>query len=530
MAFVLSFLVLSLWSSLFPPPRSGTRSEPQPIDNKEVKEIKEAQTLPEEGKEAVKSSQDNVSFEEKITTTETETFKLEFSNIGGNLRSIFLKKYKHLFLLNDIISLSKFGDKEFGLWEAKEDSIAYLYEDNAYQIKKQYQLDDNIIKSKIIIYNKNNLSNQNGINFKSFLINMSSLDKKYIDEHRTDLSLLEYSTYNKGNVFRKNNAFSFNPKENKAGLGNLSWTGFRDRYFCLIVKPLFDIENHDIRFIDDKHLEIAHTAKAPQDQYGDYSEFEHIIYAGPQEINLLKSYKLDFEKIVNFSGFGLFDAIAKLIYELIHFLHKIIPNWGVCIILIGFFIYFILYPLSLRSMLSMKKMQAVQPKIAKLQEQYKNNPQKLNKEIMELYKTEKVNPLGGCLPVLLQMPVFIGLYQVLWRSVSLKGADFLWIKDLAEPDRLFIFPTALPIIGNEFNILPIIMAIVMFFQQKMSSASMVSTDQAQETQKKIMQIFFPIFLGFIFYKFSSGLNLYFTVFYLLSAIMQWKTMLPAKTS
>ena len=120
------------------------------------------------------------------------------------------------------------------------------------------------------------------------------------------------------------------------------------------------------------------------------------------------------------------------------------------------------------------------------------------------------------------MPVFIGLYHVLWRTVEFKGAGFLWIKDLSSPDRLMTFPFSLPVIGNELNILPLIMIVVMAMQQRITAKNMVITDPAQVTQQKIMQTFFPFFIGFIFYKFASGLSLYFTIFYSLSTLTQWQ--------
>ncbi len=170
-----------------------------------------------------------------------------------------------------------------------------------------------------------------------------------------------------------------------------------------------------------------------------------------------------------------------------------------------------------------KKMQAVQPKITKIRDQHKNNPQKLNKEMMDMYKEHGVNPLGGCLPMLLQMPIFIAVYQAMWRSVNLKGATFLWITDLSMPDKLFKLPFKIPIINVEyFNILPIMMTVLMFFQLKLSSRNMNITDPNQASQQKIMQSFFPLFMGVIFYKFASGLALYFITFYLFSIMTQWK--------
>src|ERR1039458_8219752 len=138
----------------------------------------------------------------------------------------------------------------------------------------------------------------------------------------------------------------------------------------------------------------------------------------------------------------------------------------------------------MQSMLSMRKMQAVQPKIAALRERYKNDPQKLNTEMMEIYRREKINPFGGCLPFIIQMPFFMALYQILWRAQYFQGQSFLWIRDLSQPDRLIIFSFNLPFMGNELNILPVITGGVMFLQQKISSKNMIVTDEQQATQQK----------------------------------------------
>ena len=183
-------------------------------------------------------------------------------------------------------------------------------------------------------------------------------------------------------------------------------------------------------------------------------------------------------------------------------------NWGWAIIILSLVVYFLLFPLSLKQMRSMKEMQALQPKIEALRKELKDNPQRLNKEIMELYKEHKVNPLGGCLPLLLQMPIFFALYQALIRSVSLRGAHFLWIKDLSSPDQFFTLKFALPVLGNQINILPILMAIGMFVQQKISTVK--ATGEAAQ-QQKIMSIIMPVMFGVIFYHMPSGLVLYWFV-------------------
>jgi YidC/Oxa1 family membrane protein insertase len=166
----------------------------------------------------------------------------------------------------------------------------------------------------------------------------------------------------------------------------------------------------------------------------------------------------------------------------------------------------------------MKKMQTLQPEIEKLRSQYKDQPQKLNKEIMEMYRQNKVNPFSGCLPMFLQIPVFFALYQTLMRTIELKGASFLWIKDLSETDKLFILPKSLPIIGNEINILPIVMIVAMFLQQKLSMKS-AGSSTIQE-QQKMMMFMMPVLFGFLFYHFPSGLTLYWVSYTILSILSQ----------
>ncbi len=201
------------------------------------------------------------------------------------------------------------------------------------------------------------------------------------------------------------------------------------------------------------------------------------------------------------------------------FTHKVVKNWGLAIIILSLLIYLVLYPLTIKQMRSMKEMQVLQPKVEQLKVLYKDNSQRMNKELMELYKEHKVNPLGGCLPLLLQMPVFFTLYQVLNRSIALKGAEFLWIKDLSEPDKLAMLPVNLPVVGDQFNILPIIIAIIMFVQQKFSTAA--ATGEAAQ-QQKIMMIVFPFVFGLVFYHMPSGLVLYWLVNSLLMMLYQIK--------
>ena len=283
---------------------------------------------------------------------------------------------------------------------------------------------------------------------------------------------------------------------------NISFVALRDRYFCLIVNPESTGYGAFTRKNNVQTAEIGIVTPEWTIPAGGQVVENFKIYLGPQDLHTLNSVNPNWTAVINY---GTFDFISQVLLQLLEFIFHIFHNWGWTIVVFSLVIYLLLYPLTLKQMRSMKEMQALQPKIEALRVTYKDNPQKLNKEIMELYREHKVNPLGGCLPLLLQMPIFFALYQVLMRSVALRGANFLWIKDLSEPDRLFMLPFSLPILGNEFNILPILMTIGMFVQQKFTMAK--TSGEAAE-QQKIMLIIMPLMFGVIFYRMPAGLVLY----------------------
>ncbi len=475
--------------------------------------------------ESVKSGFGNLS--EEIKRLESDKVVVEFSNIGGSIKKITLKEYEFAFPLTNVGAVSGYETAVYSLDNVGKNEIVYFYSDDAVTIYKSYVVSDNDYTIATNTKITRNVDTTRLDNFKTsgFIIDMSSLDLRDIkqrESHEHDKSLLEYAISSGGEIRRKNNAYKFSGKETVKNESEVNWIGFRSRYLCAIIKPLYKASHYSVEHIADNKLAISMGINGGEHTENNFIEFPAIIFVGPEETSLLQSYKMGFEDIKRYYKWTLFDAIAKIIYSIMHGINKMVPNWGVSIILISIVVYFSMYPLTLRSMSSMKKMQALQPKISSLREKFKDNPQKMNMEMMELYKKHNINPLGGCLPMLLQMPVFIGLYQVLWRSVSLKGADFLWIKDLSAPDRLFVFNYNIPFIGNEFNILPIIMIFVMAFQQKLTAKNMVTSDPAQIAQQKMMAVIMPIFLGYIFYKFSSGLTLYFTMFYMFSTLTQWK--------
>jgi YidC/Oxa1 family membrane protein insertase len=236
------------------------------------------------------------------------------------------------------------------------------------------------------------------------------------------------------------------------------------------------------------------------------------LYFGPNRIEVLKELNVNAQKIVDF---GWFDIVAKPMLWGMNFSNRLTRNYGIDIILLTILIKIIFYPLSLKSYKSMKEMQKLQPVIAKLKEKFKDDKEKLNREMMDIYKRKGVNPLGGCLPMVIQIPVFFALYKVLMAAIEFRHAPFfLWINDLAAPEDLWSFAVAgytIPI-----RILPLIMGITQVIQQKMTPTT------ADPIQEKMM-LFMPIFFTFLFWGFPAGLVLYWLVNNVLSIAQQYYT-------
>jgi YidC/Oxa1 family membrane protein insertase len=237
------------------------------------------------------------------------------------------------------------------------------------------------------------------------------------------------------------------------------------------------------------------------------------LYLGPLEYNHIKNLNVELENIMNFGWFFI-KPISHGVLYLLTSMHKFVPNYGVLLIIFSVLVKILVYPLTKKSYHSTKEMQAIQPLIMELREKYKGDPQRLNKETMKLYKEHGVNPLGGCLPMLLQMPLLFALFIVFRTTIELRGAPFvLWIKDLSAPDTILELPFTIPIYGSQVSVLPILMGVSMFIQQK--------TMGTQATgQQKYMSYFMTVFFLLLFNNFPSGLNLYYTLFNVLTILQQ----------
>jgi len=507
-AIALSFLVIL--SFQFLSPKRQAPPQPQAIGAGTQAPLSvEKQGTPRQSHHKEKAS------EEKTTVAETDRYILTFTSAGGSLKDVKLKEYpdsrtgeplqlvrdvegkRAIFAMESDTLVRGLDKRDFELVTKERNAITYAYSvPGEFTLTKKYTFykSNDIIELRVsiqnlgtsTIYREYDILGASGMRPAG----AAAMGRKFIEiDSMVDGKLVRNGKVKNGEEIIK---------------GIVSWTGVKARYFCIVLKPQQDSEGVILRQFGKSELASGIRTKRMPIYSGATLMDSYILYMGPNDAVRLSAPGFKLEQIINY---GIFGGISKVLLVILRAFHKVVRNWGVAIILLTFLINMILFPLTRKSFLSMQKIQEVQPHIENMRKLHKDNPQKLNKELAELYRQYKVNPLGGCLPLLIQMPIFIALYQGLMRSIELKGATFLWIKDLSRPDYVSL-PFSLPFIGNEIHVLPLLMVGAMFFQQKISAKSGAGASPEQKQQQKIMLIFFPLFFGFLFYNFPSGLVLY----------------------
>jgi YidC/Oxa1 family membrane protein insertase len=289
--------------------------------------------------------------------------------------------------------------------------------------------------------------------------------------------------------------------------GDVSWAGFGHTYFFFALVPDNGAQ-HKVSVRQAGAALVGAISNAAASE-------RYTLFVGPKELDILKSLGKGLERSIDFGYFG-FISIPFL--YVLHFFHRVSGSYGLDIILLTVLIKILMAPLTHKSYASMKQMQKLQPQMERLKERYSDDKEKLNKEIMELYKRNGVNPLGGCLPMVLQFPVFIGLYNALSTPIELRHAPFLWIKDLSRPDWQSLpftvpswWPSALP---SGIPVLTILMGASMFLQQWM-------TPTAGDPNQRKMMMLMPLMFTFMFVSFPAGLTVYWLVNNLLTIGQQY---------
>lgn len=530
LALILSFVILVIWSWLFPPPKANPTKRTQTIESKEF--VENLQSLEKPVFEPNSPAPALEAAEGVYELLETDKIALSISNQGAAISNAKIKQFDHAMPINFLMTLDSFEKASFVVTQKTSNFLEYQYNSKDFSITKSYKAlnDGYSFIHAVQITNNGEMSKKTDLKTNVFSVDGSRMD----NTSKLTSTLWEYSFFSNNFVYRKRSHPKFTHKFLLNETKDIGWIGFRDQYYCAIFKPLYDATAFGVNPANEQLLNVSMAKEEVGIAPGQTLSLQTMLYFGPQNSSILKSYKEKFEDIIDFRignffdvmAFGLTDVIAKIMLAYLNLIHKLLPNWGLCIVIFALTIFGVTYPLTRASMVAMKKMQIIQPKIAKLREQYKNNPQKMNEELVGLYKKHKANPFGGCLPIFFQMPIFVSLYQLLWRSYIFKGADFLWINDLSEPDRLFKMPFSLPFLGEYFNLLPILYAVLMFVQQKITAKAAIYTDPQQAEMQKMMTTIMPFMLGFLFYNFASGLCLYFTVYFALSTLAQWKLKIP----
>lgn len=301
------------------------------------------------------------------------------------------------------------------------------------------------------------------------------------------------------------------------------WVSIKNQFFVSILTP--DLPGSSIT-VTPKHLDFKNDKGEPVNAIQGQGSFslaglpsnERVsrgmnLYVGPKEYFRLQDGELMHNNQEEVMQFGWFSPVSKILLLGMKSIHNVIPNWGLAIIIITIVLKFVFWPLTRIAARSAKKMQKMQVPMKAMQEKFKDNPTKKNQEMMRLYKEHKVNPLGGCLPMLVQIPIFIGFFYMLRTSSELRFAEFLWISDLSQPEKLFSWGVNVPFLGNYFNLLPILMGVSMFFQMRMTPTS------ASPEQQSIMK-FMPVMMVVMLYNFGSGLCLYWTTQNLMTILQQ----------
>ena len=565
-AFILIGVILVFWLYLnAPDPQSLPQQTPDSTvvaDNNKPKEESIASREIIEPLSEVKTEEVLTSgIPEKIITIETKLALIELSTKGARIKKFFLKKYKtwyhnrvedstnfydtHVQLVNtskdggdfNIVYVTKEGklvntkfldfdlDNGKSFYKvAKDDSIklAFVYDaGNNKSLTKEFVFYGSNYNSKvdIVLDNMNDLISSyrydliwaNGINF---------VERNSVDE----------ANYSNAAAFSGDekvviDASSVDEPVEKLMNGKIDWVGVKNKYFTVILAPEepnqeggADFKGEHVKTeYGDREYYSASLRVPFNNQNHQRDSFR--LYIGPLEYNILKENDKNYEAIFDFGSFLGLTFVTRPISEylllpLFKFLHNFIPNYGWVIIVFSFILKFALYPLTRQSYKSMKRMSQLQPKIAELKEKFKGDQQKIQKETMKLYSTYGVNPAGGCLPMLLQMPILFALFTFFNVAIEIRQEPFIfWITNLSAPDIIYNLPFTIPFIGiSAISGLAPLLGITMFFQQKMT---------VKDPNQKAMVYMMPFMMTFLFMGFSSGLNLYYFMFNLLSIGQQY---------
>ncbi len=539
LAIGLSFLVLFVWSMFFVDQQpvtdnretvtTNTGSDDERASSKPT--VATSTTISKAAVDAIKAAQIGEDQGREITV-ETPFYTVRISARGASFASYILKKYRETVDKNSpnkqlippsfkegVIRSSLLGNSLNGMNDAifsiDQDGDRLVVDGDSKELSFNWVADDGTILTKTYTFEPD-----------SYLIGLTVVLKNASEKVLKDqlvLSVRKPLEADQGYGFVGPSALiddkleQVKPKkiaDQDEYKGKIKWISVEDRYFLSSIIPGAEI-NGSMKLAANEDV-VVNQLVNPMFELspGEKQAFNYYVFMGPKSMDLLDSLGHDLGKALNF---GFFNVIAKPCLWFMNKIHSVVPNYGIAIILLTLFTKIILWPLGNKSYKSMSEMKKLQPLMTEIREKHKGDKQKMNQELMALYKTYKVNPMGGCLPMVLQIPVFFALYRMLYQAIELRHAPFFfWINDLSAPDRLFDFGFSIPFMEPPYGIpvLTIIMGATMLLQQKMSPPP------GDPTQAKMMMLM-PVVFTFIFINFSSGLVLYWLVNNVLSISQQY---------
>lgn len=519
MAFVLALIVIILWP-IITQKLNLTKPKEKSLDQEKEQTLTTSQISRQEKPQSSLLPGTSDEKKELLTIIETPLYMAEISSYGATIKSWKLKNYKTTIEKDaqqiELVNVEKSTRRPLSI-----DLSSLLNEslrDLSFEMDKEYLTINGVGESKKLTctaFTKNGVRIEKIYTFYAdnylfeFLVSVQNLTEKPLTgdlgiawTYKWDQSIKSsrWEGHN-GPIGMIHNKREEVDTEDIAGTmrlpGEVAWAGVENKYFISLLVPR--VPNQFSWSIENTNNLISSTLWLKQVEIPSERKLEVplFIYSGPKEIDSLKASGLGLEKALRF---GWLDFIAKPLLLALRFFNKYLGNYGLAIIVLTIIIKILFFPLATKSYKSMKEMQRIQPRIAKIRERFKSNKEQLNREVMQLYRTHKVNPMGGCLPMVLQIPVFFALYYTLLGAIELRHAPFFfWIHDLSAKDPYYITP--------------LIMGASMFLQQKMTPTA------ADPLQAKIM-LLMPVFFTFLFLNFPSGLVIYWFVNNVLSISQQ----------
>ena len=492
-----------------------------------------------------KSKYKNPGAKEKIIKYENNIAVYHFSTLGGRLKNIILKKYKtidgkdpvNLLFYSEKARTSGYYPLDIKIFSSREDEEVLKFNDQNYynhrvsdnkiiftgninkhiRVIKEYSFNENDYHFRVNIKLKNTSGYKSdydriALKWQPTLGPVNKLDKydNLMTGYYAEETLIEEG--------KKGGCGGGKKKLGKVIVkkpDDLKWICFHNRYFIAAIIPVEKYKTHSTFLYSDNKKSIAGIISSLDGEKMKKQggiEYNYTVYAGPKLRDVFKNTKQlsDLIKTISARSFLLpkkvTNAISSVFLDIMLFIYNIVKSYGLAIIVFTLLIKIVMYPITHKQFESMVKMQKIQPIVAQVKEQYKSDAQLMNKELMKVYKKYKVNPLGGCLPMLLQLPIFIAIWNMLQSAIELRSASFFWIKSLALPDTVGYIGT-IPV-----NILPIFMGVTMLYQQ-----SMTQTDSKQKSMMYFMPLIFLVF----FWNMPSGLVLYWSMQNVLSIGQQF---------